>query len=82
MHRMNAKDIRELSNEEMRKAIRETRDNLLRLRIQQKTGQLENPLQIRLQRREIARLFTEQNSRKQKKRNHNSKNIVSINNNE
>ena len=79
---MNAKDIRELSNEEMRKAIRETRDNLLRLRIQQKTGQLENPLQIRLQRREIARLFTEQNSRKQKKRNHNSKNIVSINNNE
>lgn len=55
---MKAKDIRELSPEELNKKLRETREELVNLRIRKQVGQVENPSQLRVLRREIARIET------------------------
>lgn len=55
---MKAKDLRELSPEEAGKKLRDLRDQLVRLRVRKKAGQVENPTELRFIRRDIARLET------------------------
>lgn len=60
---MRAKEIRELSVDEMRQKERETAEEIFRLRMRKSTGQLENPMRLRLLRRDLARLKTLQHER-------------------
>jgi large subunit ribosomal protein L29 len=55
---MKAKEVRELSIEEIEKKIRDTSDELLQIRLKKQTGQIETPHQLRQLRRNIARLET------------------------
>jgi large subunit ribosomal protein L29 len=55
---MKAKELRELTVEELRKRGKELRHELLNMRMQQVTGQLENTARIRLVRNDIARVET------------------------
>lgn len=55
---MKIKEIRELSVDELVGRKRELRQESFNLRLQQQAGQLEKPSQIRLIRREIARIET------------------------
>lgn len=55
---MTIKEIRELNRGGIIKAIQELKQERLNLRIQQQTGQLENPARLRTIRREIARMQT------------------------
>jgi large subunit ribosomal protein L29 len=58
---MKAEEIRGLSAEELDDRIAELEDELFRLRIQNQSGQLENPLRIRGARRDLARCKTIRN---------------------
>ncbi|MBT3376165.1 MAG: 50S ribosomal protein L29 [Lentisphaerae bacterium] len=60
---MKAADIRELTEEELIRALDESRRETLNLRLQAQTGQLENTARVRLVRRDGARLLTEQAAR-------------------
>ncbi len=55
---MKIKEIKELSVEELQARKRELTKEGFNLRLQQQTGQLEKPSQIRSIRREIARIET------------------------
>jgi large subunit ribosomal protein L29 len=55
---MKTKEIREMTKDELGVRKRELRNELFHLRIQQQSGQLEKPSQIRLIRREVARVDT------------------------
>ncbi len=55
---MTAKEIRDLSPAEITTKLRETRDQLLQLRLRKHTGQVEKPHTIRQLRKDIARLET------------------------
>ncbi|MDR3402321.1 MAG: 50S ribosomal protein L29 [Chthoniobacter sp.] len=55
---MKIKEIRELSTQELAARKHELREESFHLRIQQQSGQLEKPSQLRAIRREIARLET------------------------
>ncbi|MEW6189808.1 MAG: 50S ribosomal protein L29 [Actinomycetota bacterium] len=55
---MKAKDIRELSDEELEQKLSEAKAELFNLRFQLATGQLDNPMKIREVRRNIARIKT------------------------
>ncbi len=55
---MKIKELRELSNEELGKRGKELRHELLTSRLQQTTGQLENPMRLRAIRREVAKIET------------------------
>jgi large subunit ribosomal protein L29 len=55
---MKIKEIRELSLDELASRKRELRDESFHLRIQQQSGQLENPSQLRTIRREVAQVET------------------------
>jgi large subunit ribosomal protein L29 len=56
---MKAKDIREMTAEELQRQLRDNRQEALNLRLQAQTGQLTNTDRIRQVRRDIARLQTE-----------------------
>ena len=61
---MKIKELRELSVEELSARRREIRQEMLNLRVQQQSGQLENPARLHVLRREVARvetLLTERN---------------------
>ena len=58
---MKAEEIRALSPEELDERIAELEDELFRLRVQNESGQLENPLRIRGARRDLARCKTIRN---------------------
>ncbi len=60
---MKPAEIRELTEDELRRGLEENRRELFNLRLQGQTGQLENTDRIRLVRRDIARLLTEQTAR-------------------
>ncbi|NLW31886.1 MAG: 50S ribosomal protein L29 [Fibrobacter sp.] len=60
---MKAREIREMSREEIEKKIDELEEELFNLRFQAKMGQLANPLQLRLVRRDIARVKTIKNEK-------------------
>lgn len=58
---MKTEEIRTLSAQELDDRIAELEDELFRLRIQNQSGQLENPLRIRGARRDLARCMTIRN---------------------
>jgi large subunit ribosomal protein L29 len=60
---MRAKEIRDLTSEEIRQKERELAEELFRLRLRKSTGQLDNPMRLRNLRRDIARLKTIQHER-------------------
>ncbi|ADD03199.1 ribosomal protein L29 [Thermoanaerobacter mathranii subsp. mathranii str. A3] len=55
---MKAKEIRELTNEELLQKLSELKAELFNLRFQLATGQLDNPMRIRDVRKTIARIKT------------------------
>ncbi len=55
---MKAKDIRNLAAEEIKAKIADTREELMKLRFQQVTGQLTDTSRLRTLRRDIARMET------------------------
>lgn len=58
MAKTKAKDINELTLDELGVRLRDLKEEALNLRLQQSTGQLENPARIRTVRRETARVMT------------------------
>lgn len=61
---MTAKEIRELSPAEITAKLRETREQLLQLRLRKQTGQVEKPHLLRTYRKDIARLETQLSANK------------------
>ena len=55
---MRAETLRELSTEELNKKVVELKEELFNLRFQMATGQLENPMQLKQVRKDIARAKT------------------------
>jgi large subunit ribosomal protein L29 len=55
---MKAKEIRELTVEEMQRKVSDLRQELFNLRFQHEIGQLENRRRLAQTRRDIARLLT------------------------
>ena len=55
---MKAKDLREMTTAELENKLSELKKNLFFLRMQHATNQLENPLQINLVKKDIARIKT------------------------
>jgi large subunit ribosomal protein L29 len=58
MAKSKAKDIRELTADELQVLLRDLKQESFNLRLQQSTGQLENPARIRQVRRETAKILT------------------------
>jgi large subunit ribosomal protein L29 len=55
---MKTTEIRELTENEIQKKLRDTREAHVQLRLRKQTGQVEHPHQFKELRREIARLET------------------------
>jgi large subunit ribosomal protein L29 len=55
---MRARQLRDLSDDELQRRLAETRQELFNLRFQAATGALENSARLRLAKREIARILT------------------------
>lgn len=55
---MKIKDLKELSVAELNNKLRETREELLNLRLRKQTGQVEKPHELRELRKSIARIQT------------------------
>ena len=55
---MSTKEIREMSEAEIEKQLRDTRDARVNLRMRKQTGQIEHPHEFKEMRRQIARLET------------------------
>ena len=62
---MKTKELRNLTTEEINKKINENKEELFNLRMKQATGSLENTGRIHVLRKEVARLKTILNERKQ-----------------
>jgi large subunit ribosomal protein L29 len=60
---LRARDLRDLSDEELVRRLAESRENLFNLRFQMATGALENTARIGLAKRDIARILTLQAER-------------------
>ena len=55
---MRAKDLRDLTDDELQNKLDDTRQELFNLRFQAATGALENAARLKLAKREIARILT------------------------
>ena len=55
---MKAKDLRELTDEELQQKRGDFREDLFRLKMRKAVAQLENPIRLRQLRRDIARIET------------------------
>jgi large subunit ribosomal protein L29 len=53
-----AKDLRDLSNEELLAKAADLKKEIFNLRVQQAMGQIENPMRLRLLRKDIAKTKT------------------------
>jgi large subunit ribosomal protein L29 len=62
---MTSKEIRDLSPAEIQTKLRETREQLLQLKLRKQTGQVEKTHELRSLRKDIARLETIANQKKQ-----------------
>ena len=60
---MRARELRDLSDEELVRRLAESRENLFNLRFQMATGALENTARIGLAKRDIARILSIQTER-------------------
>jgi large subunit ribosomal protein L29 len=56
---MTSKEIKDLSQDQLKQQIDQERERLLRLKFAHAISPIENPLRIRASRKEIARLLTE-----------------------
>jgi large subunit ribosomal protein L29 len=66
---LRARDMRDLTDDELENRLADTRQELFNLRFQAATGALENSARLKLAKREIARILTvrhDRNSQKQK----------------
>ena len=63
---MTSKEIRDLSAAEITTKLRETREQLLQLRLRKQTGQVEKTHELRTLRKDIAHLETIANEKKRK----------------
>ena len=57
---MKAKNIHEMTSEELTKKLAELKDELFKLRFQQAVNQLDNPMRISAVKKDIARIKTVQ----------------------
>jgi large subunit ribosomal protein L29 len=64
MAKKKAKDINELTADELAATLRDLKQEALNLRLQKVTGQLENPARIKQIRRQTARVLTAQTAKK------------------
>jgi len=64
---MQAKELRELSDEELAVKERELRESLFVLRLRQSTNQLESPARLGQTRRDLARVKTIRHARARQK---------------
>lgn len=55
---MKASELKELSTEELRSKLEDLRQEFFNLKFQNATGQLENPMSLRVIRKDIARVLT------------------------
>jgi large subunit ribosomal protein L29 len=55
---MKGRELRDKSIQELLNTERELKEQLFKLRFQKATGQVENPVKIRLVRKDIARVLT------------------------
>ena len=60
---MKARELRELSDEELERRLAEARDDLFKLRFQAATGGLENTARVSVVKRDVARILTVQRER-------------------
>ncbi len=60
---MDPKEIRKLSDAELVEKLKETRAELMNLRFQMATSQLDNTARVKLVKKDIARILTEQRAR-------------------
>ena len=60
---MRARDLRDLTDDELQHRLADTRQELFNLRFQAATGALENTTRLKLAKREIARILTVQHDR-------------------
>ncbi|HEU4449353.1 MAG TPA: 50S ribosomal protein L29 [Gaiellaceae bacterium] len=60
---MLARELRDLSDEELVRRLAESRENLFNLRFQMATGALDNTARLKLAKRDIARILTVQAER-------------------
>ena len=60
---MRARDLRDLTDDEIERRLAETRQELFNLRFQSATGALENSARLTHAKREIARILTIRNER-------------------
>ena len=60
---MRARELRDLTDEELENRLADTRQELFNLRFQSATGALENSARLKLAKREIARILTIRNER-------------------
>lgn len=63
VNRMKTKEIRQMSSEELVNKVNELKNELFNLRFQLATGQLDNPANIKLVKKDIARVKTIQRER-------------------
>jgi large subunit ribosomal protein L29 len=61
-----ASELREMSDEHLQLTLKETAENLFRLRIKSQTERLDAPSELRKQRRLVARIKTIQGQRARK----------------
>ncbi len=61
---MKASEVREFTDEELAQQLEEGHREMFNLRLQQTSGQLENPARIKQVRRTMARVETEMTKRK------------------
>ena len=61
---MKATTLRERSADELAKNLSDLEEQLFKLRFQKSTGQIENPVKIREDRKDIARVLTVINERR------------------
>ena len=55
---MKASEIRELSEQELNKQIRDSEEELVNMRVRKQVGQIEHPHELKLLRRNIGRMKT------------------------
>jgi large subunit ribosomal protein L29 len=60
---LRARELRELTDDELDLRLADTRQELFNLRFQSATGALENPARLKLAKREIARILSVRNER-------------------
>jgi len=60
---LKARDLRDMTDEDLEDALRDRRQELFNLRFQSVTGALENTTRLKLAKREIARILTVRNER-------------------